>query len=343
MIVGIADERGRVGLGEAAPLPGLSRETLAEVQASLQAALAPGGPILGQRLRRPEEISALLAPLALPPSARHALDQALLELLSQHRGVSVAWLLNPGARARVPLHALAATPEEAVRAAGKGARAIKVKVAFGPIDQDQARLSAIREAIGPDLLLRLDANGGWSEDAAIEAIRRFASLGVQCVEQPVLELEAMARVRAAVETPIAADESLSCLEDLEAIVATGAADAVVIKPMMVGGPTFAHALASRAARAGLPVSITTSLESAIGRSAALHVAAAAPGILWTCGLETGHLLAADLVPSDGEDLVEEVRSLSRRARAEPAERGGRARLTWRARTGDLAQLGDSAA
>lgn len=323
VVVALQDERGTVAHGEAAPLPGLSPETIDEVQASLQWAI--DGVLPGAVLRRPEQIGELLDVLPLAASARHALDQALLGLLAARRNVSLAGLLHPGPRGRVPVHTLVTGPQDAREAVAGGARCLKIKVGARDLEDDVAKVAGVRAVSPPGVKLRLDPNGAWTAAQAIQAIHRLAPFGLQCVEQPVARGDArvLAAVRLASPVPIVADESVHDLEDLEAVIAAGAADAVVIKPMLAGGPSRAVALAARAAAAGLPVSVTSLLDGAIARSAALAVAAAAPGTLWTCGLHTGHFLSHDLRPLDAAPWVERVPGV--RAQSSPVltlERGG---------------------
>ena len=306
VVVALGDERGQVAHGEAAPLPGLSHETIEEVQGSLQWAVSTILP--GAVLRRAEDVTALLDVLPLAPSARHALDQALLGLLARRRGVSLAQLLHPGPRGRVPVHTLVTGPEDARKAVAEGARCLKVKVGARTLEEDREKVAAIRAVAPASILLRLDPNGAWTPSQALQALHKLAGFGLQCVEQPVARGDAavLAAVRRASPVPIAADESVHDLDDLDAVIGEGAADAVVIKPMLAGGPTRAIALAKRAAAAGLPVSVTSLLDSAIARSAALAVAAACPGTLWTCGLHTGHFLARDVRPTDEAPWVQLV-------------------------------------
>ncbi len=303
LILELESEEGERGLGEAAPYPGLSLETLEQAERALVDLAGAGSPLQGAELQDKGSILALLAPLALPSSAAHALDQALLSILARHRGISPSHLLHPVARTDVPEHALALGPEEAVALTADGYTALKVKVGASCMCADEPRVAAIRRAVGDGVILRLDANGAWSAPQAIDAIERLAEHGIDSVEQPVAatDILGMRRVRDAVSVPIAADESVRNLEDLKRVVEADAADAVVVKPMLAGGVLAAHALCCAAARAGLAVSVTTSFESAIGRSAARDVALACPAPLWTCGLDTGYLLARDLDP-DARDM-----------------------------------------
>jgi len=319
VVIALVDERGAVAHGEAAPLPGYSSESIAEVEEALRALS-----LVGISFRRPDEVEAILANLSLPASARHAVDQALLSLIAVRRGIGLASILHPGARSTVPIHALVTGPDDARVAASGGAKCLKIKVGGRTLDQDEARIAAIREVIPAAVKLRLDANGAWTAGRALEALHRFARFGLQCVEQPVAreDIEGLALVRRGSPTPVMADESVHDLADLDRVIAAGAADAIVIKPMIAGGPTRALAIAARAADAGLPVSITSMIDGAIARRAAIAVAAACPGTLWTCGLPS-HLLASDVRPLSRDPWIEAAPAIGRDAGASVAlETGG---------------------
>ncbi|HET9451680.1 MAG TPA: enolase C-terminal domain-like protein, partial [Aggregicoccus sp.] len=185
------DAEGRVGQGEAMPLPEFGTESLAQCEAALRSAG------LVERTCAPELacIGALLAGLALPAAARHAVELALLELLAQQRGLCVARLLSPDARPSVRVNALLSerTPEalaqEAREAVAQGFGTLKVKVGGVPLDEDAARLEALRQAVGPAPALRVDANGAWSTGEALEALSRLSAYGLELCEQPVGEAQ----------------------------------------------------------------------------------------------------------------------------------------------------------
>ena len=173
-----------------------------------------------------------------------------------------------------------------------------------PLAAEEARLAAVRNAVGPVVALRLDANGAWPDAAhALRALERLARFGIELVEQPVPapDVAALAAVRGARVVPIAADESAADAASLERVLAAGAADVVVVKPSALGGLRAAERAAQRARAAGCQVLVTSLLDGAVARAAALALAAAQPGPLRAAGLATGALLAADLAP--GERIV----------------------------------------
>lgn len=197
----------------------------------------------------------------------------------------------------IPVHVTvpAVGPEEAAKLVGRsGCTAAKVKVAEG---DDESRVEAVRHALGPHGRLVVDANGAWEVDEAITNIRRLGRFGVNLVEQPVRGYLDLARVRRAVEVPVAADELASSEEAVRRIVEVEAADALVIKVQSLGG---VQAALRAVVAAGLPVIVSSLIETSVGVAAGLALAAALPELPYPCGLGTVTMLEGDLV---GDPLV----------------------------------------
>ncbi len=188
-----------------------------------------------------------------------------------------------------------------------GCRTVKVKVAEPgqSVADDVARVSLVREFLGPDGRLRVDANGGWNVDEAEHAIHALAEFDLEYVEQPCASVDELAQIRKRVKymgIPIAADESVRKAEDPIAVARAKAADILIIKAQPLGG--IEHALGI-IAEAGLPVVVSSAIDTSVGLSMGAHLAASIPGGLsYDCGLGTAALLAADvtdapLLPSNG--------------------------------------------
>jgi O-succinylbenzoate synthase len=176
-----------------------------------------------------------------------------------------------------------------------GCATAKVKVAEpgqGPAD-DEARLEAVRDALGPSGRIRVDANGGWDVVAAVAAIRLLdrAAGGLECVEQPCPSVEDLAAVRRAVSVPIAADESIRRAADPYRVRDLEAADVAVLKVQPLGG---VRACLRIAEDIGLPVVVSSALETSVGIAAGVALAAALPELPYACGLATVQLLADDV-------------------------------------------------
>jgi len=309
-IVRLTTDAGIVGVGEAAPLPDRQTETMAEIDEGLKR--------MADRLAGCELTSARFLD-GLPEASAAitcAVETAALDALGRAQGVSVASLLAPIVRDAVAVNAVIAEPDahraaEAARTAREaGFGCVKLKVGMaGDLDSERARVALVREALGPDVLLRLDANGAWNPGEAVRIIRSLAAYQLDLVEQPIApgDPKGMAAVRRAVDVPIAADEDVTDEAAARRLVEANAADCLVVKLVVVGGPGAAMRIAGIAKQAGISTLITTSIESGVGTAAALQVAAAVPGKLLPCGLATGSFLAEDLVTQPIEVVAGQMR------------------------------------
>jgi o-succinylbenzoate synthase len=165
-----------------------------------------------------------------------------------------------------------------------------------PLEQDLARVRALRHAAGPDVRLRLDANQEWGVEEALAALRALAPLGLEYVEQPV-EADAiadLARVRRESGVAVAADEAVRDPAAARRVLDQEAADVLILKPMVLGGLAAARDVAEAARARGVGVVVTSMIESAVGRAGALHLAASLGPTGHAHGVATGDLLARDV-------------------------------------------------
>lgn len=215
-------------------------------------------------------------------------------------GIEAAWAGPPAPlRERVPINATvpAIGPEQVpeILARFPGAQTAKVKVAENgqSLAQDVARVNAVRETI-PNV--RVDANGGWSVDDAVAALTALTADGpLEYAEQPCATVPELVEVRRRLRgVPIAADESIRRAEDPLRVVRAGGADVAVVKVPPLGGMRRLLALADELAGHGVPVVVSSALDTAVGMGAGLAAAAALPGLRHACGLGTGGLFAADV-------------------------------------------------
>ncbi|HEX7658075.1 MAG TPA: o-succinylbenzoate synthase [Pseudonocardiaceae bacterium] len=216
---------------------------------------------------------------------------------------TVGW---PGpVRDRIPINCTIPVvgPERAHDiAARSGCRTAKVKVADHPesLAEDLARVEAVRDALGPDAAVRVDANTAWDVDTAVSYIRQLdkAAGGLEYVEQPCRTIEELAAVRRQVDVRIAADESIRRAEDPLRVAVAGAADVAVIKCTPLGGVRRALRVAEAA---GLPCVVSSALETSVGLAAQLALAGALPELDFACGLGTLSLFQGDVV-ADNDSL-----------------------------------------
>ncbi len=238
---------------------------------------------------------------------------------------SAAWLraayefgwdaLPPLHRATIPVNATvpAVAPDEVERVlAGFGpCRTVKVKVAqpMQTLAEDVARVARVRELLGAEGRLRVDANGAWNVDEAEHAIHALAEYDLEYVEQPCATIVELAEIRSRVkymDIPIAADESVRKESDPLEVARAGAANLLVLKAQPLGGIRNSLAIAETS---GLPVVVSSALDTSIGLAMGAHLAAALPTLEFDCGLGTAALLADDvvtrpLIPLDGHIPVE---------------------------------------
>jgi o-succinylbenzoate synthase len=310
LIVGVETESGLVGLGEASPLPRYNGGSVTET-AEAVSSLARGIVHLTPTEAWERDFALTGVSRGSAAAARCGVETALADLAAQAARLPLAsWLAGwagvpaDALAARIPVNGTidASDPKTAAREATnlvrRGFATLKLKVVLGD-DADMERVAAIRSAVGPEVTLRIDPNGAWTEPRARNLLPRFAALGVALCEQPTSAtgpnpIETLAAVHASSPIAIAADESCRTIEDLQAILDAGAADAVVIKPM-ASGLREAAVMVTLAGEARLQVIVTTMFDTGVGTVAAMHLAALAGNAPPACGLATLPLLEDDLI------------------------------------------------
>ncbi|WP_334148811.1 o-succinylbenzoate synthase [Microbacterium sp.] len=230
--------------------------------------------------------------------------------------IDFAWHEQPAPlRERIPVNATVpgvdAERVAEVLARFPGCRTAKVKVAEPgqSLADDIARVRAVREVMGPEGRIRIDANGFWNVDEAEHAVHALGEYDLEYVEQPCATVPELADLRRRVKymgIPVAADESVRKSADPLAVARAGAADLLVIKAQPLGGVTHALQIVTAA---GLPAIVSSALDTAIGLSQGAALAAALPTLDFDCGLGTASLFlddVADLRPADGSIPVGRV-------------------------------------
>jgi len=204
-----------------------------------------------------------------------------------------------------------------------GCRTAKVKVAEPgqTLMDDLARVEAVRDAIG-DGQVRIDANGGWSVDEALHSLKELARFDLEYVEQPCLAVEDLAAVRRRTDVLVAADESIRRAEDPLLVKKLEAADIAVLKVQPIGG---VRACLEIAEQIGLPVVVSSALETSVGIAAGVALAAALPELPYACGLATVSMFTSEVVsdpllPVDGFLPVRRVQPDQLEANRADAER-----------------------
>lgn len=305
-ILRLLDGDGRIGIGEAVvePADGEVAETILAALVREAVEGASDG-----RLPFPADLETHGAPgralNAAIESARLDLD-GRTETTEPDDGV--------GVNATIPSLGTPAQTEAALQSVESGFLTLKVKAgAERETEVLVERILAIREAIGPEIRLRLDVNGAWDLATAEDRLEAIARYDIEFVEQPLAahDVDGLAELRRRVRVPVAADEAAASVRDVRRLLAADAVDALVIKPVRVGGPAAVAEIAELAAERDVAVVISTLFETGVGIAAGLAVAAALPDVpsnrwatppdhgLATAGLLEHDLLAASLLVEDG--------------------------------------------
>lgn len=297
VLVSVTDSDGRTGRGEGAQTWRITGESLASIAACINGPLRQA--VLG---RNPDDLHALLdaADSAVVGNnvAKSALDVALHDLAAQRAGVPLVRFLG-GSLASVATDVTLAAGEidnlvaTATKRVAEGFTSLKIKVGADPAG-DLARLTAIRQAVGSGVTIRVDANQGWNAKQAVSIIRGMedAGLGIELVEQPTPagDIGSLAFVTSRVDTTILADESVHTLRDLVDIIHARAADAVNVKLAKCGGLRPAATMLETARQYGLGTTIGSMMEGRIGIAAAASLASAV-GITAMADLDAAWWLA----------------------------------------------------
>jgi L-alanine-DL-glutamate epimerase-like enolase superfamily enzyme len=296
---------GRIGYGSAPATPQITGDTHASIIADLRERLLP---LLLDR--EPSELPALLAALQdrqdAGVSARAAAEVALHDLAAQERGQPLFRYLGGTVATlstdlTISVDALPKMLSDVREALGRGFSALKIKLGKDA-DEDIERVRAIAQAVEGRATLRLDANQGWSPEQAIRVMLAVEAAGIRAelLEQPVgaKDLDGLARVAAAIRTPVMADESVFGPDEVEEIARRRAARIVNIKLVKAAGIGPALAIAQQARTHGLECMMGCMLEGPIGVAAAAHVAAACADVVTRVDLDGPSLCRFDPVASN---------------------------------------------
>jgi muconate cycloisomerase len=303
VLVRIECEAGIVGWGEAASAPTMTGETTASMMAAV-AHMAPA--LVGRPAADFAQISrAMDAMMYGNTGAKAAIEMALYDLAARAAGQPLHALLGTKQRDRIALLAVIGSTDEAadLREAqarwSAGYRAFKIKVGIASPEADASRTQAVcrmLKARGEACLVSADANQGFAVEAALRYVAALGDCGLDFLEQPVgaHDLRGMARVAAASNIPIGADEGIHSLDDIERHQAHNAAAGVSLKAIKLGGLGALRDACLLCDKLGMKVNISCKTgESSVASAAALHIAATVPALAWGLTL-TSQGLADDV-------------------------------------------------
>ena len=312
LLVWMHMDNGVVGVGEAAPVGPGRPPGIADVAAVLHD-LAPSA--LGLHPAIAYDVLATLAPRTGAGDAlRFGLETAAFDAMGRNAGRPVADLLG-GVIDWAPMAALLdflpphEAADQAAAAVADGYECVKASLGARDADTDVEIVRRVRQAIGPDVTLRADADEGWTAERAIHTIERLRPYNLDYVEQPVIaeDLSGLARIRRTTHVPIAADEAVATLADARRVIEADAADVLVVKAAKAGGIRAAQAIMACAAEHGLRTTVSSSLETGVGIAASLHLSTSRgkppPSSLGTGARLASDLLVKPLVPVRGHITV----------------------------------------
>ena len=280
VVLKLTAEDGTVGISDSGDTSSWYRGELQESIIAMIANVIAPRILIGEDPRNIEKIVAKMDLLVRDNNqAKATVDFALHDLKGKLLGVPVYELLGgrTAEAARQGWVLSAGKPEdvaaEAKRAKDIGFALFKMKIGYGTIQDDIDMVHAVRATVGPDAYLTIDANGFWSYEKALHIIRKIDSAGLDLIEQPLAhwDIEGMARLRAAVKTPIYADESAQELHNLKEIIDRRAADGLFIKLQKAGGLVKAQRWLTLARLANLPVHCGCMIGSGLEHSPAAHL------------------------------------------------------------------------
>jgi len=303
LILSLSDSDGHIGYGECAPLSGFSRESLKDATEQL---LQLRHSVIGTEIpNHLEELSGgfenWLGKYELSPSIRFGFESAVLSLQAARDHLSLEGLLSGQPRTVLTVNALLTGSEReildrAARLRSQGWSAFKLKVGGRPLVADMELTQKVRSVIGPDAVLRLDANRRFSPDDFQEFVEGVRGCNIEYIEEPAASFENLQTLLESDPSalPIALDESLEEIapDDLMRI---DGLKAVVLKPTLLGLERAAR-FARVAAAKHVPAVISSSFESGVGLAVLARLAAALSGQDTAVGLDTGGYFDSDLLP-----------------------------------------------
>lgn len=310
VVVRVIADDGQIGYGEAPPTAVITGDTLGSIETAIRDFIRPA--LLGMEIENLDGIMHKLhGCIVKNTSAKAAVDMAVYDLFGKRFGAPLYQLLG-GARKRfetdltISVNPIEEMVRDSLEAVARGYHTLKIKVGKEGL-RDIERIAAIREAVGPEIRIRVDANQGWSAKQSIAIITAMEDKGldIELVEQPVPahDLDGLAAVTHAVQTPILADEAVFSPADAAEIIRRGAADLLNIKLMKTGGIWQALKICDLAGIYGVSCMIGCMLESRLSVAAAAHLAAGR-SIITRADLDGPSLCAED--PFTGGPVFDEA-------------------------------------
>ena len=296
-IISMSDESGNSGIGECAPLPGFSYEEIDEVKDQLRKLS-----ISFIDLQIDDNISSIesfLNAKLLYPSVKFGIEQGFLNLLL---GRVKNFFKNnfESINAEIPVNAVFGISDNISLIEGiekkleNGYSTFKIKIGKKPFEEDFRLIESVRKYFGNDIKIRLDVNGAWTYDEALDNLKRIEQFKIEYIEEPSSNLEIMDRLAKKTNVPAAADESIGSLSEALDFIKSSGIKFFVIKPMILDGIFSTIKLIEEAKKYNKKIVISSAFESNIGLSA-LAFLAALNDRKYAHGLDTGGLFEKNTI------------------------------------------------
>jgi o-succinylbenzoate synthase len=268
-IINLKNSTGLIGVGDASPFPEFGSETYEQTEEALNSLKIQ----LKVDLDKIEgSLAENLSQFNNFPALRHGFEQALLDLISKEKNIPIAQLLRRKTKNEINVNGLIdfQSPKDSAQTALKlktnGFRTIKIKTGRDNFDDDYKCIEAVRNAVGKELKLRVDINGKWNLDEAKKNLHSLEKFNIEYIEQPVSLLNDFIALKKFSAIPLAADESIRTKNNAFDFIINKAADVFILKPMMLGGLVPTLEIIDIAYENGVKSVITSSFESAVGKS-----------------------------------------------------------------------------
>ncbi|HVO74412.1 MAG TPA: o-succinylbenzoate synthase [Ignavibacteriaceae bacterium] len=317
-ILNLKNANGLIGVGDAAPFPEFGSESIEQAEEALKN-LKLQLKIDFNKIEK--SISENLLQFEKLPALRHGFEQALLNLISKEKNLSLAALLRRKTKNEININGLIdiQTKEESVKSALKlrdeGYTTIKMKIGRDDFNEEYEIIKAVRDSLGSYIKIRLDVNGKWELGEAKEKLEKLKNLNIEYIEQPVPawlsqdepvpawsskgkpvnRINDFIELKKSAGIPLAADESIRTESDAVNFISERAADFLILKPMMLGGLIPALKIIDAAEANSIKTVVTSSFESAIGKASAVFTASVVNHEI-AHGLNTGVCFEKDLIP-----------------------------------------------
>lgn len=275
-ILRLTDADGFEGIGDCCPFPEFGSESIEDVENVVSDFKLK---VIINETEIEKSINNCLLNYNKLPALRHGLEQAIINIICNKNKTTIDNLLNLKLKKRVNVNAAIGflNVEESVKAARnhieKGFTTIKLKIGRSNFEEDFSVIKLIRETFGENIKLRIDSNGNWNLDEAIINLRALEQFDIEYAEQPVNNLSDYIKLKKKTNIPLAPDESIRSVKDAKEFIKSGAVSYLILKPMMIGGMLPTLEIIKQALTENIIPVITSSFESAVGKTNAVIAAA----------------------------------------------------------------------